>query len=117
MMKAYERLLASHPLRVKSVMGGAIGFCGDAVAQTFEARTAGSSSYDQQRGLAMTSFATFWNGWCTHKLFGLLDRLWPYSRLGVRSLVPKLLATQGVCNPFVFLPLFYVWTGMHRHTC
>ena len=31
---------------------------------------------------------------------------------GVRTLLPKMFCTQLIVNPFIYLPLFYTWTGV-----
>lgn len=45
-----------------------------------------------------------------HCMYGTLQRHFPQGG-GLRTLLPKLVFTQLIVNPFVFLPLFYVWTG------
>ena len=106
MFKAYERALARRPLAVKSATGLILGGCGDFTAQRLE----GGTAYDSRRGLAFGSLATFWNGYCMHNILGGLERHLPRSG-GVRTLVPKMFITQLVVNPFLYLPLFYTWTG------
>ena len=106
MFQAYERALARRPLAVKSATGMILGGCGDFTAQRLE----GGTTYDSRRGLAFGSLATFWNGCCMHNILGGLERHLPRSG-GVRTLVPKMFITQLVVNPFLYLPLFYTWTG------
>ena len=107
MFKAYERALALRPLVVKSATGMLLGGSGDYTAQRLE----GGKTYDSRRSLAFGSLATFWNGCCIHYIFGGLERHLPRSG-GVRTLVPKMLITQLMVNPFLYLPLFYTWTGV-----
>ena len=106
MFLSYERALARRPLFVKTATGMLLGVSGDYTAQRLE----GGTSYDSRRGLAFGSLATIWNGPCIHYLFGWLERHLPRSG-GVRTLVPKMLVTQLLVNPFGYLPLFYTWTG------
>ncbi|KAL1524099.1 hypothetical protein AB1Y20_019009 [Prymnesium parvum] len=105
MLSAFERVLARRPLLVKSGTGLVLGAAGDFTAQRLE-----GGAYDRRRGFAFTSLATFWNGACMHHLFQWLERALPQSH-GLRSLLPKMCCTQLVINPFVYLPLFYLWTG------
>ena len=106
MLRSYERLLARAPIPVKTASGALLGFAGDGTAQTRD-----GGAYDTRRGFAFTSLAAVWNGPCMHTVFEQLERRFPQS-LGWRSLVPKMMFTQLVMNPFIYLPLFYTWMGL-----
>ena len=106
MFRSYERILARAPIAVKTATGTLLGFAGDGTVQTLE-----GGDYDVHRGIAFTSLAATWNGPCMHASFAMLERSFPQSA-GWRSLFPKLLCTQFFINPFVYLPLFYSWTGV-----
>ena len=118
MLARYEGLLRSNPIAVKSCIGCAIAFSGDATAQAIEHRRAhpdagaGAAAYDAKRGLALTTLGTLWNGPFLHFYFGALERNFP-QRAGrqLRSLLAKTTINQLIVNPLVYLPLFYVWTG------
>ena len=107
MLAKYERLLARRPIAVKAATGTLLAATGDATAQHLEGR----GSYDLRRGLAFTSLGGFWNGPCMHHIFQRLESILPQSG-GLRTLVPKMCFTQLIMNPFVYLPLFYTWTGV-----
>ena len=48
-----------------------------------------------------------------HHFFNFLERKLPQAG-GWRSLTGKVLITQCVINPFIYLPLFFTWTGLAR---
>ena len=51
-----------------------------------------------------------------HAYFGFLERTFPQRRFGaagaLRMLLSKTAANQLITNPFIYLPLFYSWTGL-----
>ncbi len=99
-------MLARRPIAVKAAAGAILGAAGDATAQRCE----NVSAYEPRRGIAFTSFNAMWSGPCCHFIFESLERAAPQAR-GMVSIVPKMLTTQLLVNPFIFLPLFYGWTG------
>ena len=114
MLARYERLLARRPLVVKTVLGGTIACCGDATAQKIQrsrSSHAAQQPYDKRRGLALTSLGTVWNGPFLHYYFNALDRRFPPSGGKFRAMLLKTGVNQLIMNPFVYLPLFYLWTG------
>lgn len=123
MLSAYEGLLARRPIAFKSVVSGTSACLGDLAAQYSEylcgqygAATSSSHSspaqfaVDRQRNAAITSLAAFWNGPLLHTHFNNLERWFP-QRNGLRSVVSKTMIDLLVMSPFVYLPLFYTWTG------
>ena len=116
MMAAYERALARRPIALKSGMGFASSCISDALAQSMEHRGRGSSSatpfaFDHQRSFAISSIGTVWNGPINHWHFGNLERWFP-GKLGFRSILCKAATNQFFMNPFIYLPIFYTWTGL-----
>jgi hypothetical protein len=71
--------------------------------------------YDPARGFALTSLGLIWNGPLMHAYFSWLERTFPQRTFGsagaLRSLLSKTAMNQLVTNPFVYLPLFYTYTG------
>ena len=123
MLSAYEGLLARRPIAFKTVVSGTSACLGDLAAQYSEylcgqygAATSSSHSspaqfaVDRQRNAAITSLAAFWNGPLLHTHFNNLERWFP-QRNGLRSVVSKTMIDLLVMSPFVYLPLFYSWTG------
>ena len=118
MLARYERLLALYPMRVKSLLGCSASFAGDTTAQAIEQygvaperQASGHFEYDHRRGAALTSLGTFWNGPVIHLYFGALERMFPRKPSELGALARKTAFNQLVMNPFVYLPLFYLWTG------
>jgi len=120
---AYEGLLARRPIALKSIVSGTSACLGDLAAQYSEylcgqygAATSSSNSspaqfaVDRRRNAAITSLAAFWNGPLLHTHFNNLERWFP-QRNGLRSVVSKTMIDLLVMSPFVYLPLFYTWTG------
>ena len=120
---AYEGLLARRPIALKSIVSGTSACLGDLAAQYSEylcgqygAATSSSHSspaqfaVDRRRNAAITSLAAFWNGPLLHTHFNNLERWFP-QRNGLRSVVSKTMIDLLVMSPFVYLPLFYTWTG------
>jgi protein Mpv17 len=127
MLATYETLLARRPIALKTLLSGTCACLGDTAAQYGEylrgqhcpAPPAASPSHgalaapfavDRQRTGAFTSLAAFWNGPLLHVHFNNLERWFP-QRIGLRSVVSKTMVNQIVWNPFVWLPVFYMWTG------
>jgi len=123
MLATYETLLARRPIALKSIVSGTSACLGDLAAQYSEylcgqygAATSSSNSspaqfaVDRRRNAAITSLAAFWNGPLLHTHFNNLERWFP-QRNGLRSVVSKTMIDLLVMSPFVYLPLFYTWTG------
>lgn len=109
MQAAYERVLARRPVAVKTLTGAVVSWVSDALAQRIEDPVA---PYDSDRGNALTSLGAVWNGPCLHVYFEWLERLFPQRR-GLHSMAPKVLITQLILNPFIYLPMFYSWTAIY----
>lgn len=123
MLAAYEAILARRPIALKSLVSGTSGCLGDIAAQygehlqgqpadgaTVRSTVTAPFAVDRQRNAAITSLATVWNGPLMHTHFNNLERWFPH-RVGLRSVISKVMVNQLVMNPFVYLPLFYTWTG------
>lgn len=114
LLVVYERALARWPITVKSAFGCSMAFCGDCTAQFLE-YGGKPFEYDATRGMAIISLGTLWNGPLMHYYFGWLERHFPQRSFAspgaVRILLSKTAMNQLCTNPFVYLPLFYSWTG------
>lgn len=114
----YDRLLRQHPIITKAVTGGTLAFAGDLHAQIIEAWSESDSgsvkhvlSIDTRRSFAFTSLSTCWTGGGNHHWYGLLERYLPQGA-GWRTVLPKVAANQLFMNPFLYMPTFFIWTGV-----
>ena len=114
MLSSYETLLRRRPVSVKATTGCIVAFCGDLIAQRAEATRLESKDswvYDAKRAAALMSLGGVWNGPLMHAYFNMLERRFPQAG-GLTNLLSKTCINQLCTNPFVFLPLFFSWTGM-----
>jgi hypothetical protein len=121
--RAYDAALLRRPRVVKAATGGVLAFLGDYNAQRLEmCRTpeplppttalSEASTFDWWRSLAFTSMSTFWTGPVNHWWYELLERRLPQVGGGWRVVLSKVAASQLLANPFLYLPTFYLWTGL-----
>ena len=109
---AYEVALARRPILLKSGVNGVLAFAGDLVTQTTEQGGLMAGEYDSSRGFALTSLALAWGSYI-HFYLNALEWKWPQAA-GLRALVQKIAFNQFVHNPFVYLPIFFTYTGLIR---
>ena len=124
LLQTYDAALRVRPRLVKAMTGGSLAFLGDLNAQHLELwsrnqqqRINGSSSepesfqFDHWRSLAFSTMAFGWSGPANHAFYNLLERFMPQAGGGVRTVAAKVVASQLLVNPFLYLPTFYLWTG------
>ena len=124
-LAAYDAALLARPRVVKSLTGGGLAFLGDLNAQRLEVwgrnRLRSDAEceqappermlFDGRRSFAFTTMGTFWTGLFNHEWYNLLERRLPMAGGGWARVAAKVAMAQLLVNPFVYLPVFYLWTG------
>ena len=121
LLKSYSQLLVTHPLETKAGTAAVLATVGDAIAQR---SSDVSKQYDIQRGASFALFAAlytgafqhYWFAWENTKLSYTAAELSPTLALFFASsaaVLPtaKLILNQFVVVPFLYMPLFFTFTG------
>ena len=121
LLKSYGDLLVTHPLETKAGTAAVLATVGDAIAQK---SSDASKEYDPTRGMSFALFAAmytgafqhYWFGWENTKLAFTAAELSPTLALLFASSsavlpVAKLVLNQFVVVPFLYMPLFFAFTG------
>jgi protein Mpv17 len=121
LLKSYGDLLVTHPLETKVGTAAVLATVGDAIAQK---SSEASKEYDPTRGMSFALFAVmytgafqhYWFGWENTKLAFTAAEISPTLALLFASSaaflpIAKLVLNQFVVVPFLYMPLFFAFTG------
>ena len=121
LLKSYGDLLVTHPLETKVGTAAVLATVGDAIAQK---SSDASKEYDPTRGMSFALFAAmytgafqhYWFGWENTKLAFTAAEISPTLALLFASSaaflpIAKLVLNQFVVVPFLYMPLFFAFTG------
>ena len=120
LLKSYGDLLVTHPLETKVGTAAVLATVGDAIAQK---SSDASKEYDLSRGVSFALFAAmytgafqhYWFRWENTKLAFTAAELSPTLALLFASAavlpIAKLVLNQFVVVPFLYMPLFFAFTG------
>ena len=125
-LAAYDAALLARPRVVKALTGGGLAFLGDLNAQRLEVwgrnrlRSEAERAqappermvFDARRSFAFTTIGAYWTGLFNHEWYNLLERRLPMAGGGWPRVAAKVAMAQLIVNPFMYLPVFYLWTGL-----
>ncbi len=108
----YNKEMIRAPLRTKAASGFVAGSFGDAITQTLELQGKKPANYktikyDWGRTAGFGTFGILWTGCFNHYWLRFLNDRVPH-------ILPKLVLQHGLINPFLYIPIFYVLTGLAK---
>lgn len=109
---SYSHALISRPLATKTGTGVVLSGAGDLAAQLIPDEHGNRRAIDWRRLAAFTVFGAAWTGPFNHYWLRFLHQRFPPSGGLIKAVGAKLVIQHALLNPFIYLPWFYVSTGV-----
>lgn len=108
----YKKALDANPHLTNVIVSMTISSFADTTAQLMENSRAGNvwGGFDIHRNLALAATAAVYNGLILTSWLMTLSRLLPQK--DTKSVLGKLAATQGLLQPCVYVPFFFIFHGL-----
>ena len=112
-ISSHAQIIKRRPLLSNILLGAGLGFTGDVLCQrVFE----GQETIDNKRLLALTAFASLYQGGFCYLLYAQYRSVLPawFLKTKLREGIGSSLLDNFVHVPFVYTPMYYVSTGIMR---
>ena len=104
--------LHHRPFATNLALGSFFGFTGDVICQ-FGVQKRSTSEFDHPRLWGLTTFFGFYASTFSLRIFAMYPKILPHfiMKSPFREGMVSSMLDNCVHSPFLYLPLFYVWTG------